>query len=209
MNKRSVDEVLSGSSPSFAPSIATEAALDALVAEARSAAGTRKKPRRRKAVWLVPGAILAAGALTAGTVAVDQLTRIETTIPVEYTTDTGITVSCSAQIESSYFSPRFKEVTEYYENADFTTSGLGQRIYDYALVLTGDKVGTTADLPNSVLWLPGGPTDGGWEPYEDRSALSESMLDFIVIDVTNELGLPKGTTGGWSTLDSDCTGQLH
>ena len=208
MNKHSVDEVLSGSSPTFAPSIATEAALDALVTEARSAADARRKPRRR-AVWLVPAAVLAVGALTAGTVAVEQLTRIETTIPVEYTTDTGITVSCSARVESSYFSPRFDEVTAYYENADFTTSGLGQRIYEYALVLTGDEVGTTADLPDSVSWLPGGPADGGWEPYEDRSALSESMLDFIVIDVTNELDLPRGTDGGWSTLESDCTGQLH
>lgn len=45
-------------------------------------------------------------------------------------------------------------------------------------------------------------------PQGYLSALSESMLDFIVIDVQNELGLPAGD-GGWAELRSDCTGQLH
>ena len=69
VSKRSVDEVLSGSSPTFVPSVSTEAALDALVLEARSAALAARKSHRRKALWLVPGAILAVGALTAGAVA--------------------------------------------------------------------------------------------------------------------------------------------
>ena len=191
----------------FAPSVATEAALDALVLEARNARAGTQKTRRRQALWLIPGAIMAVGALTAGTVAVDQMTRIDVPIAVEYTTDTGVTVSCTAHIESSYFSPRFAEVTEYYKTADFTSSGLGQRIYDYALVLAGDKKSTPNVLPDSVLWLPGKEGAEGWEPQGGLSALTESMYDFIGLDVENELGLATGSGGG--QLESDCTGQLH
>ncbi len=208
MNKRSVDEVLAGSSPTFTPSVATDAALDALVLEARNAGTGQRKHRRRNALWLIPGAIVAAGALTAGAVVVDQMTRLDVPIAVEYTTDTGVTVSCTARISSSLFSPRLAEVTEYYETREFAADGLGQRIYNYALVLAGDKVGTPADLPNSVLWLPGDENDGGWAPQGGRSALTESMLDFIILDVENELGLAAGR-GGAAEIQSDCTGQLH
>ena len=209
MPKHNVDEILAGSRPAFTSSVATEAALDALVAETRVAAGSRRLPRRRKALWLVPGSILAVGALTAGAVAVDGLTRIETPIPVSYVTDTGVTVSCTATIESSYFSPRFTEVSTYYGNADFTTSGLGQRIYEYALVLAGDKAGTPGDLPQSVQSTAQIPGIGDQQPLEDESALSVSMLEFIVMDVSDELGLPAGTVSGWAEIDSDCDGQLH
>lgn len=56
MSKRSVEELLSGSSPTFAPTVATEAALDALVLEARSAGLGKEKTRRRQALWLIPWA---------------------------------------------------------------------------------------------------------------------------------------------------------
>ncbi|WAC51859.1 hypothetical protein [Frigoribacterium sp. SL97] len=156
-----------------------------------------------------PAAFLPSEHSTAGAVAVDGLTRIETPIPVEYVTDTGVTVSCTATIESSYFSPRFTEVSTYYRNADFTTSGLGQRIYEYALVLAGDKAGTPGDLPQSVQSTAQIPGIGDQQPLEDESALSVSMLEFIVMDVSDELGLPAGTVSGWAEIDSDCDGQLH
>jgi hypothetical protein len=34
------------------------------------------------------------------------------------------------------------------------------------------------------------------------------MLNFIVLDVENELGLAQGS-GGAAELQTDCTGQLH
>ncbi|WEK13105.1 MAG: hypothetical protein P0Y48_11610 [Candidatus Microbacterium phytovorans] len=148
------------------------------------------------------------GALTAGAVVADQMTRLDVPIAVEYTTDTGVTVSCTAHIASSLFSPRLAEVTEYYKTHEFAADGIGQRIYNYALVLTGERTGTPADLPNSVGWLPGDGSSPEWEPQSARSALTESMLDFIVLDVENELGLAAGR-GGAAEMQTDCTGQLH
>jgi hypothetical protein len=203
VNMRSVDEVLSGSSPAFAPSVATEAALDALVLEARSAGGGKRGTRRRRALWLVPGAVFAVGALTAGALVIDQVTRVEEPIAVEYTTDTGVTVSCTAYVESSVFAPQLAAVTEFYKTHDFTDTGIGQRIYEYALVLTGDKQGTPDVLPASVTWLP----DGSYEFDDDRGALRHSMLSFLVHDVILELGLYQGNVQ--SGFSSDCTGQLH
>jgi hypothetical protein len=206
VSERTVDEVLAGSSPKFAASTATQAALDELVLEARSTRGRNRG--RRRMTWLVPGAVVAVGALTAGAVVADQMTRLEVPISIEYTTDTGEHVSCTAQIASSYFSPRLAEVTEYYRTHRFAAEGIGQRIYEYALVLAGEKEGTAADLPHSVLWLPGDENDGGWEPQSGRSALNESSFAFIVQDVQNELGLAAGRSGA-AELQSDCTGRLH
>lgn len=208
MSKRSVDEVLSGSSPTFVPPVATEAALDALVLESRNAGAGQRTRHRKRLLWLVPGAVVAVGALTAGAVVADQMTRLDVPIAVEYTTDTGVTVSCTAHIASSLFSPRLAEVTEYYKTHEFAADGIGQRIYNYALVLTGEKEGTPADLPNSVGWLPGDGSSPDWEPQPARSALTESMLNFIVLDVENELGLAAGR-GGAAEMQTDCTGQLH
>jgi hypothetical protein len=206
VSKRSVDEVLSGSSPAFVPSVATEAALDALVLESRNAGLGHRTRHRKRLLWLVPGAVVAVGALTAGAVVADQMTRLDVPIAVEYTTDTGVKVSCTAHIASSLFSPRLAEVTEYYTTHEFAADGIGQRIYNYALVLNGEKEGTPADLPDSVAWLPGDEHDGGWGPYGARSALTWSMFAFIIDDVRLELGLPGG---GASSMDSDCTGRLH
>jgi len=208
VSNRSVDEVLSGSSPTFVPSVATEAALDALVLESRNAGLTQRTRRRKSLLWLVPGAVVAVGALTAGAVVADQMTRLDVPIAVEYTTDTGVTVSCTAHLASSLFSPRLADVTEYYKTHEFAADGIGQRIYNYALVLTGEKEGTPADLPNSVGWLPGDGSSPDWEPQSARSALTESMLYFIVLDVQSELGLAAGR-GGAAEMHTDCTGQLH
>lgn len=201
MKPRSVDEVLSESGPAFAPSVATNAALDALVIETRAAA-TTGRVRRRKAVWIVPGVVLALGALTAGALVMDRVTRVEEPIAIQYVTDTGVTVSCTATVESSAFTPDMAAVTDYYKTHDFSNTGIGQRIYEYALVLAGDKVGTPADLPTSTAWLP----DENFEPYDDQLALGDSMLAFLVNDVVLELGIYDGGQGG---ISSDCTGQLH
>ena len=172
MSKRSIDEVLSGSSPTFVPSVATEAALDALVLESRNAGCRRRATHRKRLLWLVPGAVVAVSALTAGAVVVDHMTRLDVPIAVEYTTDTGVTVSCTAHIASSLFSPRLSEVTEYYKTHQFAADGVGQRIYNYALVLAGEKVGTPADLPSSVGWLPG----DGSSPRSLHAATSSVIL---------------------------------
>lgn len=205
MDEREIDEVLAGSGPRFATTIATEAALDALVLDARagSAGSGRRARQHRGLLWLLPAAALGVGALTGGALVVDQLTRIDVPIEIGYTTDTGVAVACTAHIESSYFAPEHGAVTEYYATHDFTSTGVGQRIYEYALVLAGDKVGTEADLPDTVAWLP----EEGWEPEDARSAVNSSILSFAVQDVIDELGLYSGS--GASMIQTDCTGRLH
>lgn len=202
MIRRSVDELLSESIPEFAPSVTTEAALDALVLETRTAATEKSRARRRRALWLVPGGVLALGALTAGAFVADMVTRVEEPIAIEYTTDTGVLVSCTATVESSAFTSNMAAVTDYYKSHDFSASDLGQRIYEYALLLAGDKVGTPADLPRSVAWLP----DETFEPYDDGLALASSLHEFLIGSVELELGIYDA---GRSTMASDCTGQLH
>lgn len=203
MGKPTVDELLSGSSPSFAPSVATEAALDALVLETKSASVDRRTSRRRRTLWLVPGIFVAVGALTAGAVVVDNYLRVDVPIAIEYTTDTGITVECTANIDGgTFFAPKPSEVIDYYKSHDLT--GIGQRIYDYALVLTGDTQGTWEALPNSAGGLP----DDDFQ-YSDRAAFSHSMNLFLVWDVLLDLGLDDVSGGVGAELSSDCTGQLH
>ena len=203
MGKPTVDELLSESSPLFAPSVATEAALDALVLETRSASVERRMPQRRRSLWLVPGVVAAVGALTAGAVVVDDYLRVDVPIAIEYTTDTGITVECTANIDGgTFFAPKPTDVIDYYKSHDFT--GVGQRIYDYALVLAGDTEGTPDVLPNSAGGLP----DGDFR-YSDQAALSHSMSLFLVWDVLLDLGLDDVSGGVGAALGSDCTGRLH
>ena len=107
------------------------------------------------------------------------------------------------QIEGgSFFAPKPTEVIDYYKSHDFT--GVGQRIYDYALVLTGDTQGTWDVLPDSAGGLP----DDDFQ-YSDEAALSHSMSLFLVWDVVLELGLEDVSGGVGAELSSDCTGQLH
>jgi len=199
MTKPTVDDLLTGSGPRFESSVATEAALDALVLQARDA---KPAATKRPALWLMPAAMLTAGALTAGAIVVDQYLHVDVPIAIEYTTDTGVTVACTVQIEGgSFFSPQPAEVMNYYKNHNFT--GTGQKIYDYALVLTKDRQGTRALLPKSVDWLP----DDDFVAYSDKTALNDSMVSFLLLDVVIDLGL--GDTSGDANLSSDCTGQLH
>ncbi|WP_430591649.1 hypothetical protein [Humidisolicoccus flavus] len=201
MQQPTIDEILSGSRPHFTPSLATEAALDALVLETRS--GASKSPRnRRRGLWLVPASVLGVAALTAGALVVDHYTRVELPVAIEYTSRSGEFVECTATIQGgSFFSPKPEAVIDYYTNHDFT--GVGQQIYEYALVLSGEAPGSAEVLPDSVAWLP----DENFEPYSFPEAFSDSMVSFLLIDVVNELGL--GNVSGDADLRSDCAGQLR
>ena len=197
MQARDVDELLTGSAREYAPSAETIAALGAVVADARRCASRRRKPRL--GLWLIPGAVVAVGALTAGAVLGDELLRADLPIAVEYTTDTGVAVSCTARIEGgSLFAARSHEVIAYYEHKDF--EGVGQRIYDYAQVLTGERPAAPGVLPASSEWIPTG------EFLSDDEAFSFSLTSFLLTDALVDLGI---TGSGGSSLRSDCTGQLR
>ena len=151
MQKPTVDELLKGSARGYEASPSTVAALHAVVTDARRPASRVRKPRR--ALWLIPGAMLAVGALTAGAVFVDDLLRADLPIAVEYTTDTGVAVSCTAQIEGgSLFAPRSAAVVEYYETHNF--DDVGQRIYNYAQVLTGEQAAGQVAAPRALPRAP-------------------------------------------------------
>ncbi|MGL3150788.1 hypothetical protein ACSS7Z_10550 [Microbacterium sp. A82] len=197
MRKPTLDELLTGSGRDYTPPASTSAALDSVVAEARRSASRVRKPAR--ALWLIPGAIVAVGALTASAVVVDNLLHADLPLAVEYTTNTGIPVSCTAQIEGgSLFATQPHAVIEYFQTHDF--SGIGQRIYDYALVLTGDTEATPGVLPASSQWIP---TD---EFLSDDEAFSFSLTSFLLTDALVELDI-SGSGDSW--LSSDCTGQLR
>lgn len=197
MHKPTVDELLAGSARDYAPSSSTVAALDAVVADARRAASQVRTPRR--AYWLIPGALLAVGALTAGAVVVDNLLQADLPVAIDYTTRTGITVSCTAEIEGgSLFAPHSDAVIEYYQTHDF--AGIGQRIYDYAQVLTGDRPASPGVLPASSEWVPED------EFLTDEEAFSFSLTSFLLTDALVELDI-GGSGDSW--LSSDCTGQLR
>ncbi len=197
MQKPTVDELLKGSARGYDASPATVAALHAVVTDARRPAGRVRKPRR--ALWLIPGAMLAVGALTAGAVFVDDLLRADLPIAVEYTTDTGVAVSCTAQIEGgSLFAPRSAAVVEYYETHNF--DDVGQRIYNYAQVLTGEQAAGPDTLPASSEWIPEG------EFLADHDAFNFSLVSFLLTDTLVELNI---SGSGGAELTSDCTGQLR
>lgn len=205
MNKPNVDELLTGSAQHYAASTATRAALDALVGESRQAGARHVAPVRRtrtrsRAAWLIPGAILALGALTAGAVVIDDLLRADLPIAVEYTTDSGVAVSCTAQIQGgSLFSPHRAEVITYYETHDF--SGVGQQIYEYALVLTRERTPSSDLMPRSSEWVP-----AAGDEVPDASAFSQSLSSFLLTDTLIELDI---SGSGDASLQSDCTGQLR
>ncbi|MFE6734235.1 hypothetical protein [Microbacterium sp. NPDC057650] len=199
MPKPDIDDLLAGSAGRYEPSAATRASLDALVTQTRAAAGARR-PRRHRLLWVLPVAVLGVGALTAGAVVVDDLLHADLPIAVEYTTDTGVTVSCTAQIRGgSLFSPQKDEVVNYYRTHDF--SGIGERVYDYAMVLSGDHQATPGVLPKSSEWIP---EEGSFAP--DVAAFSQSLTSFLLTDALVDLGI--GGSGD-ASLTSDCTGQLR
>lgn len=203
MTAPDIDRALHGSDPWAAGADATLAlAATELASDARTAAITSRGRRMRRAAWLVPAAAVGGLALTAGAlVLADDLLRTDLPIPIEYTTDTGRTVSCTATIEGgSYFAPREDDVVAYYRGRDF--SGIGQRIYDYALVLAGEQAATPDVLPRSSTVV----ADDQGNPYSADSAFSFSLTSFLLTDAILDMGI-DGSGDSW--LHSDCTGELH
>lgn len=200
MHEAEIDQLLAASARRYESSVVTNAALDAIVVDTRRAASIGRPPRRRRLAWLVPGAVLAAGALTAGGVVVDDLLRAKLPIAVEYVTEAGVTVSCTAEIRGgSLFSPHRNEVVDYYQTRDFT--GIGQRIHDYATVLTGDNQPAPGVLPKSSQVVP---QHGQY--YADAEAFSFSLTSFLLTDAMVDLGIAGS---GDAALTSDCTGRLR
>ena len=202
MTNQTIRQALSDSNPWTTPDdAALSASITELVSDSRIEAARERTRTRRRALWLAPIAAAGALALTAGAVVVtDNLLHADLPIAIHYVTDTGVNVSCTAEIEGgSFFAPREAQVVDYYRSHDF--SQVGQQIYDYALVLTGDREPTPGVLPKSSVWVP----EAG-HTLADQDAFFHSLTNFLLSNAQIDLHL---TGSGDSWLSSDCTGRMH
>lgn len=202
MDDPTLDDMLRRSAPATAatdPSV--EAPLLALVDDAE--ANARPARRRRRALWIA--AIPALPALALGLTAGIQDRMVpDLTIPVSYTTDTGIPVSCSIRLfNGEIYSVEVSFVAvDYLRDQDW--DGIGPRIYARALI-------EEADLTQRVQ-------------QDDRATATNSdgtvQPDAATIEIT-AWNIAEGHLVGGSVPetvlhpgdqwgeDSDCSGRLH
>lgn len=188
MSKPSVDELLRGSKRSYEPSIVTRAALDSLVDASRAETVRSRAKRRRRSLWLIPGAVFAAGALTAGAAVFAPYFDPEVRIPIEYVTDTGVEVTCTYALRvGSVVGGENLELREWLTSQDW--SGVGQRIYNDAL---------------ANPFVPGENDEGEW-----TAELVDSVSFFDALGRQTDVPEVLTAFGDEIAGTSDCTGQLH
>lgn len=199
--KPTIDEVLARSNPwPMSSDARLRESTQGLVEDAQAHEARKRfhRPLLSK-LWLIPSIGLGGLALTAGALVVDNALFPDLPLAIDYVTDTGVAVSCTAQIMGgSIFTPAAAEVVNYFQDRD--VSGYGQKIYEHALVLTGDAVATAENTPASSSWVPG---EGNW--LDDKLAFNQSLVDYLIINTQIELNL----SGNDGSLTSDCTGKLH
>lgn len=187
MSKPSVDELLRGSTKSYEPSNFTRAPLESLVDASRAEAVRSRAKRRRRSVWLIPGAVVAAGALTAGATVFAPYFDPDVRIPIEYVTDTGVEITCTYALRvGSVVGGENPELREWLTSQDW--SGVGQRIYEDAV---------------ANPFIPGEDDKGEW-----TSELRDSVSFFDAMG--QQISAPDGLAvfGDEVAGTSDCTGQL-
>ncbi|WP_423494036.1 hypothetical protein IM711_10925 [Microbacterium esteraromaticum] len=188
MSKPSVDELLRGSTKSYEPSIVTRAALESLVDASRAEAARTRVNRRRRSFWLIPGAVVAAGALTAGAALFAPHFDPDVRIPIEYATDTGVEVTCTYALRvGSVVGGENPQLREWLASQDW--SGVGQRIYEDAV---------------ANPFVPGEDDEGEW-----TAEIVDSVSFFDAM--ARQIAVPDGLAvfGDEVAGTSDCTGQLH
>jgi len=201
VTKPTLDDLLADSTP-WVPDndVQLRKSVQLLVEETRNDKYRKRSRRRRSTLWLIPTVGLGGLALTAGALVLDNALFPDLPIPIEYVTDTGVSVSCTAQISGgTMFIANSDAVVKYFEGRD--PSPYGQKIYEHALVLTGGTEATPNNTPPGNQWVPG---DGNWIE-DEKFAFDMSLVDYLLINTQIDLGL-KGDGG---ELVSDCTGQLH
>jgi hypothetical protein len=199
MDDSTLDALLRRSAPSPAPAdLAVDANLLAIVDHARRAAQPAR--RRRRALWLVaiPAVPALALALTAG---IDERLSPDLTIPVTYTTDTGYTESCSIFVfngEINWIEVSFTAV-DYLSAQDW--DGIGQRIYQQALVEEVAIRQQVADRDPAVAVT----SDGLTMPSETQ--IQEAAWNIAEGQLTSGT-VPTKPGDHWGG-DTDCSGRLH
>lgn len=197
MDDTGLDTILRRSAPAGPPEHSgLEATVLALVADTKVTA--RPARRRRRALWIaaIPAVPLLALGLTAG---IQDRLAPDLTIPISYTTDTGVPVSCSVFVfngEISWVEVSFTAVN-YLSKQDW--SGIGQRIYKQALIEEADLTRLAQEGKLSVS------SDGGNPP---TAAAIETMAWNIAEGKLIDDKVPTNPGDHWGG-DSNCSGQLH
>ena len=152
-------------------------------------------PRRRRRTILIalPVAVLAAGALTAGAIA---LTTFDWTakadVPISYTTDSGRSLTCTAVIQTgAAIDADARALKDYINTHDWT--GVGQRIYDRAISNPSPMAeDDTANQTSAEL---------------DVQSWTTAMFDVILAELSQ--GAVSGGPSSYSISSGNCTGELH
>jgi hypothetical protein len=117
---------------------------------------------------------------------------LDVEIPIIYTTDNGMDVSCRYGIyfgDPAHRTAGDEQLAEFVENHDWT--GIGQRIYDEAI---------------ANPFVPG-PNDD-WEV--DNQELRDNFSFNIALSSIIWEEIPKSPQAGWTGgATSDCTGKLR
>jgi hypothetical protein len=199
MDDPTLDTLLRRSAPSPAPADpAVEANLLAFVDDARHRAQPAR--RRRRALWFVaiPAVPALALALTAG---IDERLSPDLTIPVTYTTDTGYSESCSIFVfngEVSWIEVSFTAV-DYLSKQNW--DGIGERIYQQALIEEAAIRQQVADRDPAVAITSDGLT------MPDESQIQQAAWNNAEGRLVSGI-VPTRPGDHWGG-DTDCSGRLH
>jgi hypothetical protein len=175
--------------------IALTARLQAEEGRSEAAAPWWKRPRA-----LLPISVVSIVALTGGAILIPLTLSVsgvqvepDVEIPIVYTTDTGVDVSCREQIffgEPSERDETDVRIAEFLRAHDWT--GIGQRIYEDALA--------TPIIPER---------DGGAEPAFDQASFSAATSRLIEAEIPTSLRDAWEKEGTVYSSATDCTGELH
>jgi len=190
MTQPTIDELLHASAAA-APS----ADVTALVATTRAYVAAQKPARRKRNLLVfVPLATVGALALTAGAVVVNTITA-DVTVPLSYTTDTGSTLSCTAEFAAgSVFDADDRALTSYLRAHNW--NGFGQDVYNRALAQPFD----TGTL------VPASAADEMTQQDIDAMSWSDAMTGELSDAIPPHL---LGQDAAYFSWGSDCEGLLH
>lgn len=199
MDDPTLDNLLRRSAPATAatdPSV--ESNLLALVNDAEANARPARRRRRALSIAAIPAVPAFALGLTAG---IQDRMVPDLTIPVSYTTDTGIPISCSIDLfNGELYSVEFSFVAvDYLSNQDW--DGIGQRIYTQALIEEADLTQRVQQNDPATATS----SDGAVQPDAATIEITAwNIAEAHLVDVPETLLHPGDN---WAS-NSDC-GQLH
>lgn len=204
MNEQTISELESANPVSFDDDDRVRELVDHMSIAARDTAARDRvvapTPLWKRHHVLLPISIATMAVLTAGAILIPLTLRVDgvkvqpdVEIPIVYTTDTGVDVSCREQIffgEPGDRSDDYMRIAEFMSSHDWT--GIGQRIYEEALA-------------NPII----PEADGGTEPQFDEATFSSATSRLIEAEIPPSLQEAWSEEGFTYSSVTDCRGDLH